>query len=152
MILEQRFWSKVEILGSDDCWEWQGSIRPNGYGQINVNGIPRRAHRISWELAHGLISAGNGTHGTCICHKCDNRKCVNPAHLFLGSQRDNIVDMYRKGRRGIGLQPNLAKLNSAQIRVIKKCRMIGISVRFLGSLFGVSHPTVSKWSEAEASK
>lgn len=92
------FWSKVDKSNGDDaCWLWTGSVRGYGYGQFWFNSRNRPTHRISWELAHGEIPDG-----LLVCHRCDNPICVNPKHLFLGTQQDNIDDKTRKGRQAIG--------------------------------------------------
>lgn len=94
--VEARFWAKVDVRGPDECWEWQASTTSSGYGQIMVNARPRRitrAHRLSWTIANGPIPSG-----MVVCHRCDNPPCVNPAHLFVATQQDNIADMVRKGR------------------------------------------------------
>jgi hypothetical protein len=83
----RRFWGYV-VKGSDnECWEWIGYKRGNGYGGVSLLGKKEYAHRVSWELAHGPIQ-----HGLFVLHKCDNPTCVNPAHLYLGTQADNIHD------------------------------------------------------------
>jgi hypothetical protein len=90
--IDDRFWSHVDIGSIEDCWEWMTSLDSKGYGQFNINQKQYRSHRISWELNNGKIPEG-----MCICHRCDNKKCVNPYHLFLGTQKDNMQDMARKG-------------------------------------------------------
>lgn len=91
---EQRFWRNVKRGLDAECWEWTGHLNGSGYGWIRwIEGAQMLAHRVSWILARGEIPAG-----LCICHHCDNRKCINPAHLFLGTTQDNTADMVRKGR------------------------------------------------------
>ena len=98
--LIKRFWAKVEK--TENCWNWTASCATNGYGQLVIreNGKQKRwtAHRLSWFIHFGLIPKGEGFHGTCVLHHCDNRKCVNPDHLFLGTNKDNIRDCVAKGR------------------------------------------------------
>ena len=97
MTLASRFHSKYKKGRVGECWEWQGSLSPNGYGRIAIgrNKSPVYAHRIAYVLAYGDIPIG-----VQVCHTCDNRKCVNPRHLWLGSQQDNLEDMRSKGREG----------------------------------------------------
>ena len=89
----KRFWDKVKIAGPDECWEWQASIGKNGYGAFKFDGWMRPASRIAWLLTNGEIPDG-----MLVCHKCDNRKCCNLNHLFLGTHADNMQDMMNKGR------------------------------------------------------
>ena len=91
-----RFWAKVDTSG--ECWNWIGAINTNGYGRFRLFGIPTSAHRASFIINYGSIPELDEWHGMCVLHKCDNKCCVNPEHLFLGTQQDNIIDMYSKGR------------------------------------------------------
>jgi len=90
------FWSKVDIKGVDDCWEWTGYKDKNNYGVIKINGnrMPQKAHRIAFFLSGGIVTPEK----QCICHHCDNPICCNPSHLFAGSIADNNRDMQMKGR------------------------------------------------------
>lgn len=121
----KRFWDKVKK--SDDpygCWEWQTSRTNDGYGVFTLNGKLVRSHRVSWVLTYGLIPSG-----MCILHHCDNPKCVNPSHLFLGTFKDNTMDMHKKGRAA---WPNV-KLTAEQIGEIRKKYAAGdVSYRELG--------------------
>ncbi len=93
----ERFWKLVKK--TETCWIWVGKGKSGGgYGQIKIKGKNVSAHRFSYELHNGRIPKGDGYHGTCVLHTCDNRLCVNPQHLWLGTNADNIHDMERKGR------------------------------------------------------
>lgn len=89
--IEVRFMSKVEK--TDTCWNWKASCHKIGYGDFRVGKNMRRAHRVSYTLFVGEIPDNKK-----VLHKCDNRRCVNPDHLFLGTQKDNMIDMIKKGR------------------------------------------------------
>jgi hypothetical protein len=102
-----RFMAKVQR--GDGCWLWTAAKDSKGYGRFSLGGShtpegKRRnsmvaAHRFSYESVHGPIPSGPGFHGYCVLHRCDNPSCVRPDHLFLGTNKDNVQDMDRKGRR-----------------------------------------------------
>ena len=98
--LATRFWAKVDKTPghgpNGDCWEWQAGRSKFGYGRIMVGRKLVVAHRVSLALSEGSSIPD----GLCVCHKCDNPRCVNPAHLFLGTNQDNMVDKISKGRGG----------------------------------------------------
>lgn len=116
--LEERFWLYVDLREweSGDCWGWSSTVDRDGYPWIYSNATRRylRAHRFSFELHNGQISTG-----LVVCHKCDNPTCANPAHLFLGTTRDNNQDMAAKGRSARGSRNVNAKLTASDVRAIR---------------------------------
>ena len=108
-----RFWSKVEVKGDDDCWRWKGTIIRNGYGQVGQGGKILYAHRVSYELSKGKIPAG-----MYVCHSCDNKWCVNPSHLWIGTAKDNMRDASKKGLLPIRLGENAPNVKMTEEAVI----------------------------------
>lgn len=114
--LKDRFFSKVEMIPFHECWEWIGAKRPKGHGCLlykRGTNIMTAAHRVSYELHRGPVPRH-----LFVCHKCDNPSCVNPNHLFLGTNQDNVNDMLSKGRQRKGSNKPGAKLNEEKARNI----------------------------------
>ena len=134
------FWEKVKKgPRTNDCWDWLAAKNNKGYGRFDFEGKTQSAHRVVWQLTYGPIPEGEGYHGTCVLHKCDNPSCVRPDHLFLGSNYDNLLDKEAKGRgnHGKGETHSRAKLTDAQILEI---RAIGLSMfqREIAEKYGIS--------------
>lgn len=111
-----RFWGRVDKKAPGGCWLWTGFVGPDLYGQATVNRkSAAKVHRVSWELANGSIPKG-----LFVLHRCDVRLCVNPAHLFLGTQRDNMDDMKAKRRHKFGEKNEHAILTDADVREIRR--------------------------------
>lgn len=139
--LSDRFWSKVPVRPFDGCWEWKGSTKGNGYGQINVRGKPCFAHRVSFEIENGAIEDG-----LIVRHKCDNPICVRPDHLETGSQKQNMIDMKTRGRERhfthSGERNPAAKISDSDVSKIKADRSNSQSC--LAKKYGVSVQRISQ--------
>lgn len=145
--------SAMQKVVPNGCWGWLGSTNGRGYGQLSSRhgrgGSPEKAHRVSYEFHHGPIPKG-----MVVCHKCDNPPCTNPNHLFLGTQKDNMIDCSKKGRINKKSFENLnheRSLNPVQVGVIKSInfkaqngRGPGVSVKDVAAAFGVSESTITK--------
>ncbi len=105
------FWSKVDKNGPSGCWNWTACANKRGYGSITINYVMLRANRVSYFMANGPFLKS-----LMVCHTCDNPRCVNPAHLFLGTCTVNVHDMVQKGRGRWGSTMNMEKAN--QIRAL----------------------------------
>ncbi len=146
---KERFWSRVNIKSKDDCWEWQAATDKNGYGRLGYKEKSGQgAHRVSWELVNGPIPDG-----LWVLHKCDNTKCCNPNHLYLGTHIDNVKDV---ANSLLNIYPDKARLYSGEIWLIRKLKilvgykpmsgmpMYKFSTRYVAKMFKVSQPTIRK--------
>ncbi len=139
--VRDRFWSKVNIKSDSECWEWSAGLLSKRYGGFYINGKTCRSHRIAWELHFGDIPDN-----LCVCHECDNPKCVNPNHLFLGTHTDNMQDMIRKGRGAKGVyRINNPKLSPDQIIEIRIKYAAGkCSQENLGRRYNISETQIGR--------
>lgn len=139
-----RFLSFVlsDHLGDDECWEWNGPMNSNGYGRFPEYNTLSLAHRVSFRMFFGGIPEGKN-----ICHRCDNRKCVNPRHLFLGTQSENLADAFAKGRITIpqarGAANGNSRLTEADVLEIKGMKSRGILSKDIAAAFFVSPSTIT---------
>lgn len=142
------------------CLEWTGSLR-GGYGQVSRDGRPAKAHRVMAELTFGPLPDG-----AAVMHTCDNPPCINPAHLVVGTQPENVADMWAKGRDGRAVHPDdrwargsrvgTSRLTEEQVALIKRDLARGVPRRAVAREYGVSTGTVgfikngTSWRHVEA--
>lgn len=141
MDIVKRFWSRVDRTDNEnDCWLWQGGRSGDRYGYFFIHPRNQLAHRVSWMFTHGTIPDGMK-----VCHKCDRVLCVNPNHLFLGTQRDNVEDMHGKGRahKASGEGHSKTYLSELQVREIFKLYEEGVSTKAIAQRFGTNKYTLS---------
>lgn len=140
--VKKRFERNFSVEPKTGCWLWNGYVSKSGYVRFKFRSTMFLAHRVSWILYRGEIPKGSGHHGICVLHKCDVRKCVNPDHLFLGTQSDNVQDCIKKKRHRAmcGENHGNSKLTMIQVRKIRKMRKKNPSLTYkkIGSIFGVS--------------
>ena len=153
--VNERFFKRFERDSKTQCWNWTGALTPQGYGVIYgkmIDGTYLKrtlAHRASWIIHNGPIPDGEGAHGTVVMHKCDNPTCVNPDHLMLGTQADNVKDMIAKGRKVVGewqRRKGIEHFNSAfksQEDIDLICSTIG-NTKALAEKYGVDVCTIKR--------
>lgn len=135
--LSERFERQFVPEPTSGCWLWTGALNTQGYGMIGVGKKQPLAHRVSWQLFKGQIPDR-----LCVLHRCDNPVCVNPEHLFLGTKKDNAVDMFVKGRAPDrrGSKHHNSKLTDADIVRIRTSKLSGAE---MARELGVRSATVS---------
>lgn len=138
---QHRFWAFVSK--SDGCWLWIGGKDRHGYGKFTVglkrNGTQKTklAHRVAWMYAHGTMPQRN------LLHRCDNPQCVRPDHMFVGTQKDNLMDAAQKGRTARGERNGMAKLTEVAVSAIKERRVNGETQLAVAKTYGISRSLVS---------
>lgn len=138
MDLIAKFWSRVEKGPS--CWAWVGTKTMLGYGQISISLKPRKsiyAHRLSWEIANGRKVPD----GLFVRHACDNPNCVNPEHLSVGTQKENMHDCFAKKRHAHGERTVTAKLAREEVEQIRAIQ--GLPQTQIAAMFGITQQHVS---------
>ena len=145
---KRRFMQKVQIGQNGDCWRWTGAFVPNGYGYFSLNKKVMHAHRAAFMLFKGAIPAG-----LYVCHQCDNQWCVNPEHLWPGTQKENIADCIAKGRKIAPPVTNWQnrtkphhwqRLTEAQAREIIRRLHLGETQASIARQFGVNPSAIYK--------
>jgi transposase len=137
------FWNKVERKGPDECWPWLGFKKPSGHGLTSYKSMPVHASRKAWILTHGEVP-----HDLCVNHRCDNAACCNPAHMYLGTRIDNMIDRHhdvapneRRGGRSNAL-------SDEQLAQLWEMRRQGATMRACGEHFGVHFTTIARYITA----
>ena len=132
-----RFWSYVEIGAPEECWKWNGGHIPSGYGSFSVKNIQRGAHRVMYLVANGELPPG-----LVVRHACNNKGCVNPSHLSVGTQLDNMHDRLRSGNYERGEGHYLARLDADKVYAARVARLNGDSYGALAKRYNVNSGTI----------
>ena len=128
------FMKDIDMQDHVGCWMWPASKDSNGYGVLRVGGRLMKAHRVSWELTFGRIPLDK-----LVLHRCNNKGCVNPSHLYLGYQTDNMADALKIGYR----LPNPPKLYDEEIWLVRRLLACGVVQAIIARMFRVSQGTIS---------
>lgn len=131
----RNFYKNTTRKGS--CWIWNGLPGSDGYGKTKYMGRTARAHRVSYQIAHGPIGEG-----LCVCHRCDTAMCINPEHLFLGTSKENTQDASAKGRLSCGERHVFSRLTVGKVLQIRDLHKRGVGLSEIGRRFDIHHSTV----------
>jgi hypothetical protein len=143
-----RFWRKVSRGEPEECWAWTGARTVKGYGNLRIDKVYLRAHRVSYEIHHGVRLERQQ-----VCHRCDNPPCVNPAHLFLGDHAINGQDMAAKGRAKNQVPPELRVQIVREYEALTRTNHGRVrGYRTIGEKFGLFHNTVGRIIREERRK
>jgi DNA-binding CsgD family transcriptional regulator len=136
------FWSKVKRGTPEECWPWLGFTRESGHGLTSHKGLPMHTSRKAWILSNGPIPRG-----LFACHKCDNKVCCNPDHLYLGTAADNALDQFEKPPFELrGPRGRRTLLTERELQTLWKMRRErGASLRECADRFGVHTHTICKY-------
>lgn len=135
---KRRFWGKIKVKSTEECWDWKASCNKAGYGQFRMPDEKKLAHRVSYTIA-----TGEDPGKLEVCHKCDRPQCCNPNHLYLGTRQQNQRDMARRDRSLYGSKCRFAKLSKEKVlQILKLIDGTKLTYGEIGEIFGVKHNTV----------
>lgn len=126
------------VKNESGCWVWSGRPNSSGYGRFTFNKAADTAHRWAYRLFKGEDPGA-----LYVCHSCDNKMCVNPEHLWLGTLQDNIRDMVKKGRQAKGARRHNARLDDVRARAVKELHKIGVPQNEIAAFFGIHKATIN---------
>lgn len=138
--ITERF--KKFIKTSDSCWEWQGGKDTKSYGVFTIKKKQYKAHRVMYSLSNNIPL--RELRHLCVCHTCDNPSCVNPDHLWLGTQQDNMDDMVKKGRAATGVNNASSKLTKEIVREARFLRSRGMAYSEMARIYNISPGAIRK--------
>lgn len=142
---KRAFMARVEFEPNTGCLLWSGAPGAGGYGVVGIDGRYYKAHRVSWAIHHGVMPPSDMK----VCHSCDTPPCVNPDHLWLGTQADNVADMMAKHRNGqkprFGSTNSMAVLDEERVCEIRSLlKLANFTQRDIAKSYGVSPMTISR--------
>lgn len=136
-------WERVDRRGPDDCWPWTGAVNRSGYGAVQWRGKQRNASKAAYESISGEVPDG-----LMVCHTCDNPRCCNPGHLYVGTAKDNVTDKMERGRhrggfaQGAAHPRTVAKLDEAMVKEVRARSAAGESYSAIGRSLGLTATTI----------